>query len=529
MNAEGFALTDFGRACFAHVKIASSPSSSFLVRFGCVFLMRYRLTILSPLAPLLVIFLQTSFLVLCLVAVSVAQTEELGDGSADPVKLFERGQAAHAQAELEQALWFYDEAIKVKPRFAEAEFQRGNALTSLGAGRFVDAEVAFRRAIELRSDWSLPYSALGALLVRTSRDKEAQPLLERALALDSKDNVALRLLADLRLRAGDAREALKLAQRATSDPDAPVSAWLLRAMAEKALGERSEARKSLTHALEIDSKSLGALVARAQLLIDAGEYSAAIEDLKTAEGINKDDKQILSLLALSYERWGKPEEARRFAESAGLVKAEEASLGGTIKVIGSEQEIAAANSADPAQARKALATLLEKNPKNAMLLARLGASYRTDDPARSLEFYRRASELQPNNSDYATGYASALVQARRFTEAIKILSHVLAVTPDSYAAHANIATALYENKRFGEAIAEYRWLLKTKPDLVVAYYFIATAHDYLGEYEEALPAYETFLASAQAQQNQLEIEKVKLRLPSLKRQIQIGQGVKRKK
>jgi tetratricopeptide (TPR) repeat protein len=164
-----------------------------------------------------------------------------------------------------------------------------------------------------------------------------------------------------------------------------------------------------------------------------------------------------------------------------------------------------------------------------MLLARLGASYRTDDPARSLEFYHRASELQPNNSDYATGYASALVQARRFTEAIKILSRVLAVAPDSYSAHANLATALYESKRFAEAIAEYRWLIKSKPHLVVAYYFIATAHDYLGEYEEALPAYEAFLASAQVQENQLEIEKVKLRLPSLKRQIQIGQGVKRKK
>jgi tetratricopeptide (TPR) repeat protein len=491
--------------------------------------MRYRLTILSAVALPLVIFLQTTFLVLCLVGVGVAQSEELGDGSADPVKLFERGQAAHARGELEQALGFYEEAIKVKPRFPEAEFQRGNVLTSLGAGRFVDAEMAFRRAIELRSDWSLPYSALGVLLVRTSRDKEAQSLLERALALDSKDNVALRLLADLKLRSGDTKEALKLAQRATSDSDAPVSAWLLRAMAEKALGEKAEARKSLTHALEIDSRNLAALVARAQLLIDAGEYPAAIEDLKTAEGINKDDKQILSLLVLAYERWGKPEEARRIAESAGLMKAEEASPGGTIKVIASEQEIAAANSEDPVRARKALATLLEKNPNNAMLLARLGASYRTDDPARSLEFYHRASELQPNNSDYATGYASALVQARRFTEAIKILSRVLAVAPDSYSAHANLATALYESKRFAEAIAEYRWLIKSKPHLVVAYYFIATAHDYLGEYEEALPAYEAFLASAQVQENQLEIEKVKLRLPSLKRQIQIGQGVKRKK
>ena len=64
--------------------------------------------------------------------------------------------------------------------------------------------------------------------------------------------------------------------------------------------------------------------------------------------------------------------------------------------------------------------------------------------------------------------------------------------------------------------------------MVVAFYFIATAHDYLGEYPQALTSYEKFLSSAEVQTNQLEIEKVKLRLPTLRRQIQLGQGVKRK-
>ena len=499
-----------------------------MVRFGFIFLMRHRLTMLSGLrAHPPVILLLASLMVACLASISVGQTEDLGDSAADPVKLFERGQTAHARGEFAQALEFYEAAIKVKPRFLEAEFQRGNVLVSVG--RFIEAEAAFRRTIEMRSDWSLPHSALGALLVLTNRDKEANASLERALTLDSRDNVALRLLADLRLRSGDAKEALKLARRATSDIEAPVSAWLLRAMAEKATGEKVEARASLTQALEMEPTNAGALLGRAELHIELGEYEAAIEDLKAAEGIKKGDQQILSLLALSYERSGKPEEGRRIAESAGLVKTEEASAAGATKVSGSEDEIEAANSEDPVLARKALAKLLEKNPRNAMLLARLGASYRTDDPPGSLGFYRLAAELQPNNTEYATGYASALVQAHRFAEAIKILGRVVAVTPDSYTAHANLATAFYKSKRYTEAIAEYQWLLRSRPDLIVAYYFIATAHDYLGEYVEALPAYMAFLAGAQSQTNQLEIEKVKLRLPSLKRQIQIGQGVKPKK
>ena len=48
------------------------------------------------------------------------------------------------------------------------------------------------------------------------------------------------------------------------------------------------------------------------------------------------------------------------------------------------------------------------------------------------------------------------------------------------------------------------------------------------EYEQALAAYEAFLGRADLKTNQLEIEKVKLRLPSLRRQIQLGQGAKQK-
>src|SRR5882762_3498817 len=131
-------------------------------------------------------------------SVMQAQDDPFGDGSADPVKLFERGQNAHAHGDLLKALEFYEEAIKVRPEFAEAEFQRGTAL--VGLGRLQEAESGLRRAIELRKDWSLPYSALGALLVRLNRDADAETVLRQAIKIDREDSLALRMLADIRLR-----------------------------------------------------------------------------------------------------------------------------------------------------------------------------------------------------------------------------------------------------------------------------------------------------------------------------------------
>ncbi len=465
-------------------------------------------------------------MILCSNIVGLAQHESsFDDNDADPTRLFERGQGAHARGDLERAVGFYEEAIKLKPEFPEAEFQRGTALVALK--RFAEAETAFRRATALKSNWAMPHASLGLLLVRLNRDRDAEIALRQAHKLDPQNELVLRLLADIRLRSGDAREALDLARRATALKDAPPAAWIVKAMAEKATGARIEAAATLDHVLQLEPDNVPALIERADLFVEENKHAEAIKLLITADRIQPKHKAIASRLAIAYERNGQPDDARRVAQGAGLISQAELSADGT-KVLGSPEEIEAANSDDPTKARAALRQLLEKNPGSAMLLARLGASYRTDDPVQSLELYRRASELQPKNPDYATGYASALVQARRFVDATTILRRVLAFAPDSYAAHANLATALYAQKSYAEALVEYSWIVRQKPDLAIAYYFIATAHDNLGQYTEALAAYESFVARADAQTNQLEIDKVKLRLPLLRRQVQLGEGVKPK-
>jgi tetratricopeptide (TPR) repeat protein len=455
-----------------------------------------------------------------------AQTDDpFFDSDADPIKLFERGQSAHARGDIEKALALYEQALKVRPEFPEAEFQKASALVSLN--RFTEAETAFRRAITLKKQWALPYSSLGALLMRQQRDGEAEPLFRQALTLDAQDSVALRLLAEIKLRGGNPREALELARKATQDKEAPASSWMVLALAERASGNNVTAKQILDRLIADNSKDVAALIERADLLTEEKSYDSALADLKTADTSKPNDKVILSRLAYVYQQAGRFAEADSVAKAAGL-QVQAPAGDGKLRVIGSPEEIDAANSDDPQVARTALEKLIEKNPRNPALLARLGASYRTDAPAKSLELYRRASELQPDSPEFAIGYAAALVQARRFPEAAYILRQVLKSNPENYAARANFATALYEMKRYADAIPEYQWILNAKPDAAVAYYFIATAHDYLTEYVQALAAYEKFLATADAKTNQLEIDKVRLRLPTLRRQIQLGEGIKKK-
>jgi len=461
-----------------------------------------------------------------------AQTDDPTDGETDPVRLFERGQNAHAKGDLPRALALYEGALKLRPEFPEAEYQRGMALVALD--RSPEAEQAFVRASDLKKDWVLPNCALGALLARAGRDNEAEPILRRAAQLGAKDFVTLDSLSAVRLRAGDKEEALTLARAATDDDNANASAWAWRGAVERANGNSAAALSSLEHSLQIDPKYVAALKERAELRVQAGDFEPAIADLKAALLVKPGDKDISIRLAQVYQAAGKTDEAQRLYQTMGVTDSGRPIVSGQAFnklvpiIVGTREEIDAANSDDPAQARLALDKLVVKNPKNAALFARLGEVTRRTDPQKSAESYRRANEIDPANPKYATGYAAALVQLRRFTEAETILRHVLAAAPDEYAAHANLALALYELKRYAAALTEYEWLAASRPEIAATYFFLATAHDNLGEYAQALEAYEKFLSRADPVNSKLDIEKVNLRLPRLRDQISRGQGTKRK-
>lgn len=472
--------------------------------------------------PLLLIFLAVS-LTLCCAQMVCAQTDDdgFGDAAIDPIKIFEKGQEAHQKGDLQLALEFYEEAIKVRPEFPEAEYQRALALVALD--RLPEAEKGFRRAGELRAAWALPQAALGALLVRLNRLDEAQTPLELALKLDERNAVALLAQTDLLLRKKAARPALEQLlgrlQRATATEGAAGSLWAARGSIERALDDKRAALASFDHALATSPNDTTARMERAQVRASVGDFERAIEDAAAAHRAAPNSTAASLLLATIQAQAGKIDEAQKTLDAL-----DEAAKR-LPEVVSLRNSISAGDSND-AETCQRIEKLLDTDPRNAGMLARLGSCYRVVDPQRSLEYYHRAAEIDPHNIDYASGYMAALVQARRFAEATVIARRILAVAPDNYTAHANLSIALYELKRYGEALTEYKWLLEAKPDLTVAYFFIATIHDYLGQYAEALAAYETFLARANPKDNQLEIEKINLRLPSLRRQIARGEGVK---
>ncbi len=436
---------------------------------------------------------------LCAAGASVRAQDEFEEQD-DPLRLFNQGQAAHQRGaankskdDLAAAVEFYDEAIRLRPEFPEAEFQRALALAALE--RADEAEKGFRRAHELRPEWHLPLVSLGLLLSREpARVAEAEDFLRRALEVDPQNADASAALAELRARSGDTSGALAHWRRVTeSGGDAAgAAAWLARGEAERASGEREAAQQSFTRALKIEPANRVARFRRAEGYFEAKAFDRAAEDLAQLEADARTDTRLALAVASLYANMERKEDAARVLGALPAAERESADV------------------------RNLLASLTS-----------VDCDARPESRA-ALEYFRRANEADPRSTKYATGYAAALIQLRKFPEAAGLLKRVLQLAPDDYTARANFATALYELGLYKEAIAEYNWMARARPELAVVHFFIGSAHDKLGEFTDALAAYETFLARADASANGLEIGKVNLRLPSLRNQIKRGEGVKKK-
>jgi len=465
------------------------------------------------------IFVVVAALLVAFAAGSVFSQESSPTPADDPVAIFNAGQDEHSKGNLKGAIELYDRAIKLLPELAEAEYQKGNAYLSLGKND--GAETAFRRAVELRPEWTLALAALGTLLERRGDLNESEKLLTKAISIDENSFPAYLGLVELRLRSGAQPDVLrKLLDRVTvfsSKPSATAAIFAAKASLEIALGDRPSAKKSLAQALTMEPNNRPALYAKADLALIEGDLVRADEVAKTIDQFDAGTEAAIVLRARVLLAGGKVDDAARVLASLAAPSPE------TLKL---KQKVALALEQSPEILEKALA---QPGADVAFIAGRLCSLYRTSAPEKALEQCRRAAEANPTNINHITGFGAALVQARRYDEAINVLRRLLLFAPDNATIHANLGTAFFQSKRYAEAKTEYQWLTSHEPVPVVAYYFLAICHDQLQELMDAAANYNLFLKNADVSRNQLEIDKVKLRLPVLDREIKQQGGKSRSK
>lgn len=494
------------------------------------------------------------FIVVCL-AVAPAFGQQAGRGkpaakaggaekkaeAQDPLKqaaaLFEAGQAAHQRGELEQALASYNEALKLDPSLWQAEFQASTAYYSLK--RFAEARRAITHVIEQLKEFAdTPESrqlgaraqiVLGESALAEAKPDEAEQAFRRALALQPAAARAHAGLAEVLLAMGKRpetiNEAINEAKAARAAGDERVATLALLGEALTLAGQYDESLPELDEVLKREPQNAVALRYRAEVFARRNDLTGARRDLQAAIAIESRLPDRLRLAELHAR-------AKQYNEAMALYQ----------QVLKDEpvnkeaQTALAALLIESGQGKEAigqLETLIQTQPKRADVRAQLAELYLPTQPEKALEQYGAAARLEPENAAHQIGMGTALIKLRRFQEAVPLLRRVLAANPKAelvYFAHTNLATALFELDDFANAAREFGWILSQQREqkrAAITLYFLGICFDKLGDLVQAQKAYDQFLSLA-SPDNQLEIDKVKLRLPPLKRQLEKGQGKPKK-
>ncbi|MBC7901182.1 MAG: tetratricopeptide repeat protein [Saprospiraceae bacterium] len=439
--------------------------------------------------------------------------QEGSDEADQAVTLFNDGQNAHEKGDLPAAIKLYQKALETIPKFPEAELQLGNAFLTLG--QIDKAEKSFRRAVEHKEDWSLALASLGSVLVTRSAFAEAEQVLTKAIKLDELNFPAYSALTELRLKTKAGPELLadllgKL-KMLTSKAKPTASIWAARSALEFAEGDLGAAKSSAAKALEIDAKNRSALLSLASIALAENDMTEAGAIAASLEALAPDSTNVKILRARIFYDTGNSAAAIKLLNSIEDPSADVSALRDKILV-------------NTSQSTVELERQLEKDAASPLILGRLCSVLRIENPAKALDFCRRASEAEPANLSHAIGYGAALVQAKLYIEAVTLLRRILKIAPDNSTVRANLATALFQLKNYPEAKIEYQWLVEKQPKLAIAYYFLGIAHDQLGEYLDAMANYQQFLRVADPETSKLEIEKVTLRMPELEKQIKDKKG-----
>jgi Tfp pilus assembly protein PilF len=152
--------------------------------------------------------------------------------------------------------------------------------------------------------------------------------------------------------------------------------------------------------------------------------------------------------------------------------------------------------ADPAtvipEARAAVAKALELDANLAEghgVLAKIKVDYDWDWAGSERE-YRRAIELNPNDSKNHLGYSHYLQVRKRFGEALEENRRAIDLAPLDILGSMHLAWLYFDAHDADKTLAQSKRVLEMDPDFTGAYLYVAHGYELQGKWPEAMAAYE---------------------------------------
>ena len=350
------------------------------------------------------------------------------------------GRALKALGETQAASVFFDRALELNPKPAEAWFEKGLILCD--SGDWSRAADLFRRAIMDSPTYGAAHLALGEMLLRIGDFDGARNEFDKVLRIDSSAAGAHQGIALINLQEGRFELAAAEFRQALTIRPGYIDAERGLAHALASQHKWSEAAASLRKVAAANPNSSEEASALGTAFANLGDEAGAMEQFARARELS--NREITLLRAKGDSNWGislrnegKLQEAasafRRAIEDDPTFCDAHDDLGEVLWMqkdqAGALQEFQSAVRCDPDSA-------LARNNLGSALL------YFSHDRAAAIEQLRAASSLKPGLTIAHLNLGKAFAAQQEFTAAEAEFDSALALDPTSAAAHMNLGLVL---------------------------------------------------------------------------------------
>ncbi|MBF0175902.1 MAG: tetratricopeptide repeat protein [Magnetococcales bacterium] len=367
--------------------------------------------------------------------------------------------AAYCHGQLgnpQQALDLWQQALRIKPDYADAYFNIGNFLKQLGLVK--EAEAALRQALHFKPNHADFHNNLGNLLKEQGRLDEAETIYRQALHhqpdhADLHANLGVLLKKQARFEASE----LALRQALRIRPDHANALYNLGNLLQEQ-NRLAESAEAYQQALHHHPNHVDALNNLGSVLHKQHNFAAAETTYRQALQIRPEDADICNNLANLLKEMQAWEAAEALYRQALRSRPNQADLHSNLGVLLKKQ-------ARYAEAEHAFRQALAIRPDFAHIHYNLGTLLQeTQRFAEAESAYRQTLLHMPDHADAHNNLGNILKIFKRYDEAEAAYRQAMLCRNNFAEALSNLGSLLQDMQRFDEAEAAYRQALHLQPD-----------------------------------------------------------------
>ncbi len=335
----------------------------------------------------------------------------------NPKALYERGNAFHEQMHLKEAIWCYQNAIKIKPDYVEAYYDLGAAFHQ--QKNFDKAIACYKQVITLKPEYSIAHYNIGILFHIQQKYNDAIDYYKKTISLNPNMFEVWYNLGNAYIDQGNMKDAISCYKKALHINPSYADAYYNLATTYRETGEFAKAADCFKQAIQLKPDFAQGHCNLGDMLMLTGNTESAITHFKSAIRLKPDFLQAYN------------------------------NLGNALKNIGKID-----------QAIENYNQVIRLKPDLAEGYYNLGSAYRFTENLDMAEiFLKKALQLKPNYAEAYNNLGLTYKSQGNLNRAINCLTLAVKNKPDLADAHWNLSATLLLNGNFTSGWKEFEWRL----------------------------------------------------------------------